>query len=110
MDMHITTFAHEDLPVHKRTVERIFRFEAPVHIPEIGDIYEARKSFRTGGGIEYQIGDQLLVICRTDELAYDHLASLGNLCIEGKDRKITVWATLEFLIYNGLIHFKRTIF
>jgi hypothetical protein len=85
-------------------------FDEPTHIPEAGDIYVAEFDFVTAGKVEYKEGDELLIICRTDEAPYGRIASLGNLVVQGIDGEMTIWSNIELAIVEGMISFKKTIF
>lgn len=84
-------------------------FPTPSHIPDIGDIYVAQVPFQTTGGVKYECGDELLVICRTDEAPYNLRSSLGNLLIQGKDHKVTIWSIIEMMINQDILALKTTI-
>lgn len=85
-------------------------FNEPEHIPQIGDIYAVQRSFITAGNVIYKVGDELLMICRTDEAPHGRLSSLGNLFVQGVDAKTSIWSNIELAVTENTIAFKKSIF
>ncbi len=94
MDITLTRDAHS------------YKFKAPDYLPDVGDVYVVQASFLTAGGVHYDIGDELQIVCRTDEAPHGILASIGNLYVIGKDKKITIWSNIELAIRNGDLKLK----
>lgn len=69
----------------------------PEVLPEAGDVLIFTKQWSTPSGISYQPGDEIHLMCRTEEAPWGKLSELGNWkCITKMG--VTVWSNIEWLL------------
>jgi hypothetical protein len=78
-------------------------FPAPSPQLDAGDKIIVLQSFSTLGNEQYEGGDILEVVGRTNEMPYQRITTEGNLRIRGKNGEITIWSNIEWLISQGVM-------
>ncbi len=68
-----------------------------------GDRLVYRTPCRTLKGEQYEIGDCLYLISRTNEAPHKRTSTRGNWLVRGKDGQLTIWSNIEWMASKGYI-------
>jgi hypothetical protein len=66
-------------------------------------VYKVTEAFSTLGGEHYVPGDKLFLLGRTKAAPHGILSSLGNWVVVGKNRRQTVWSSIDWMAAKGMI-------
>jgi len=72
--------------------------------PSPGDVLVAKKPFYTPVH-SYNVGDELHLMCRTQEAPHHILCSLGNWVVKCK-YQVSIWSNVEWALAEGILEVK----
>jgi len=81
-------------------------FPAPERPLMPGDVVVFKACMNTLGGEVYDVGDELLILERTDDRPHNRWNTEGNLRCRGKNGKATVWTNIEWVMHLGYMERK----
>lgn len=80
-------------------------FKTHLPIPQPGDVLVVKVPIHTLADLSYEVGDELVLVERTEAAPFGLKCSLGNWLVRDK-HFVSIWSNVEWAMIEGLLKAK----